>query len=294
LGVIAKVLRSTRRWHCWRRAARQSASRETLRAAVAPKCGWSMAREFATGCDRWRRHASCDKSDKSDKSRRAAVRSLMSRLHCCPTPVKTTPRRGTDCEHLGGAALPAQKNIARFRCAMRSNAVAQTTIVGLCTLPPASIACLNRGAASLGRLTRGARQRPPAADKRPNKLRAALVESRMGAVAWAMRQRSVSHPRSSNRTCGFPASGSPTDFTVRHTARATKVGVRGVTPRVPHRPRWRRTGVCYAPSSCAVARGNRAHAHRRSSRYPGKPAGAQKTALLYTRFAKRRANQISG
>jgi hypothetical protein len=30
----------------------------------------------------------------------------------------------------------------------------------------------------------------------------------MGAVAWAMRRRSVSHPRSSNRTCGFPASGS--------------------------------------------------------------------------------------
>jgi hypothetical protein len=43
------------------------------------------------------------------------------------------------------------------------------------------------------------------------------VESRMGAVAWAMRQRSVSHPRSSNRTCRFPASGSPTGFTVRHT-----------------------------------------------------------------------------
>jgi hypothetical protein len=43
------------------------------------------------------------------------------------------------------------------------------------------------------------------------------VESRMGAVAWAMRQRSVSHPRSSNRTCGFPASGSPTGFVVRHT-----------------------------------------------------------------------------
>src|SRR3954467_6450951 len=29
------------------------------------------------------------------------------------------------------------------------------------------------------------------------------VESRTGAVAWAMRQRSVSRPRSSNRTCGF-------------------------------------------------------------------------------------------
>src|SRR6266511_3831883 len=40
----------------------------------------------------------------------------------------------------------------------------------------------------------------------------------MGAVAWAMRRRSVSHPRSSNRTCRFPASGSPTGFTVRHTA----------------------------------------------------------------------------
>jgi hypothetical protein len=32
---------------------------------------------------------------------------------------------------------------------------------------------------------------------------AAQVESRMSAVAWAMRQRSVSHPRSSNRTYGL-------------------------------------------------------------------------------------------
>src|SRR3954467_15780837 len=31
-------------------------------------------------------------------------------------------------------------------------------------------------------------------------------------------QRSVSRPRSSNRTCGFPASGFPTGFTARHTA----------------------------------------------------------------------------
>ena len=37
----------------------------------------------------------------------------------------------------------------------------------------------------------------------------------MGAVAWAVWQRPVSHPRSSNRTCGFPASGFPTGFTVR-------------------------------------------------------------------------------
>src|ERR1700730_5344026 len=52
-----------------------------------------------------------------------------------------------------------------------------------------------------------------------------VVESRMGAVAWAMRQRSVFHPRSSNRTCGFPASGSPTGFTVRHTKQITDVAI---------------------------------------------------------------------
>jgi len=46
----------------------------------------------------------------------------------------------------------------------------------------------------------------------------AHVESRTGAVAWAMRRRSVSRPRSSNRTCGFPASGFPTGFIPRHTA----------------------------------------------------------------------------
>jgi len=43
------------------------------------------------------------------------------------------------------------------------------------------------------------------------------VESRMGAVAWAIWQRSVSHPRSSNRTCPIKASGSPTGFTERQT-----------------------------------------------------------------------------
>jgi len=37
----------------------------------------------------------------------------------------------------------------------------------------------------------------------------------MGAVA--SKRRSVSHPRSSNRTCGFPASGSPTGFTMNYT-----------------------------------------------------------------------------
>ncbi len=37
-------------------------------------------------------------------------------------------------------------------------------------------------------------------------------------MAWAMWHRSVSPPRSSNRTCRFPASGSPTGFTSRPTA----------------------------------------------------------------------------
>ena len=36
-------------------------------------------------------------------------------------------------------------------------------------------------------------------------------------MAEAMRHRSVFSPRSSNRTCGFTASGSPTGFTSRHT-----------------------------------------------------------------------------
>jgi hypothetical protein len=58
-----------------------------------------------------------------------------------------------------------------------------------------------------------ARQRP----KFFNTQKVTKVESRMGAVAWAIRQRSVSHPRSSNRTCPIKASGSPTGFTVRHT-----------------------------------------------------------------------------
>jgi hypothetical protein len=83
----------------------------------------------------------------------------------------------------------------------------------------------------------------------------------MGAVAWAMRQRSVSHPRSSNRTCRFPASGSPTGFTVRHTARGTKVGVRGATRRISHTQHCRRTDEliiprvsCRAAECCAAGR----------------------------------------
>src|SRR3979411_1740637 len=45
------------------------------------------------------------------------------------------------------------------------------------------------------------------------------VESRMGAVAWAIRQRSVSHPRSSNRTCPIKASGLYGAFFVKGASR---------------------------------------------------------------------------
>jgi hypothetical protein len=44
----------------------------------------------------------------------------------------------------------------------------------------------------------------------PAMVRSRMVESKRGAVAWAIRQRSVSSLRSSNRTGRFPASGSRT------------------------------------------------------------------------------------
>ena len=55
-----------------------------------------------------------------------------------------------------------------------------------------------------------------------------LVESRMGAVAWAIRQRPVSHPRSSNRACRFPAPGFPTSFIEGHTG--SDPTARGICP----------------------------------------------------------------
>ena len=52
-------------------------------------------------------------------------------------------------------------------------------------------------------------------NSRPAPIRHGGVESRTGAVP---RERSVSHPRSSNWTCGFPASSFPTGLIVRPTA----------------------------------------------------------------------------
>jgi hypothetical protein len=102
------------------------------------------------------------------------------------------------------------------------------------------------------------------------------VESRMGAVAWAIRQRFVSHPRSSNRTCPIKASGSPTGFTVRHAARPSGAGVRDAADRVLHRQRHRRTVGCHALPLCAVWRGSRARAPRRIGQRHGMPIGASR------------------
>ena len=54
----------------------------------------------------------------------------------------------------------------------------------------------------------------------------AHVESRTGAVAWAIRRHPVSRPRSSNAACGFPALRSPTGFTAMPTTRPVIARVR--------------------------------------------------------------------
>ena len=101
-----------------------------------------------------------------------------------------------------------------------------------------------------------------------------VVESRRGAVTWAVRQRPVSSPRSSNRTCRFPASGFPTDFIVKHTAAAQYARVEGAA-----RPSLRRhapgRSVAYrVPAPCADGRGSDVHGHRHDCRWLGMPAVA--------------------
>ena len=67
---------------------------------------------------------------------------------------------------------------------------------------------------------------------------ASPVESRRGAVAWAIRHHPVSPPRSSNAACGFPALRSPTGFFagIRRAADMSVI-------HVPTSP-WRRDTAC--------------------------------------------------
>ena len=53
-------------------------------------------------------------------------------------------------------------------------------------------------------------------------------------MAWAVRQHPVSSPRSSNRTCRFPASGFPTGFIARHTVDGQRLVSRDDTMAYAH------------------------------------------------------------
>src|SRR5215210_1905133 len=92
-----------------------------------------------------------------------------------------------------------------------------------------------------------------------------LVESRRGAVLepWC---EPVSSPRSSNRTCGFPASGFPTGFIVRPTATTVCARVEGIARPIPRRHAHGRTASCHALALCAVCRGSSSYDHRRDDR----------------------------
>src|SRR5260370_1342964 len=63
----------------------------------------------------------------------------------------------------------------------------------------------------------------------------------------------VSHPRSSNRTCGFPASGSPAGFTRRLTAEPPGAPFEAAGPPVRRRSCGHRSGVCPAWAPCGDA-----------------------------------------
>ena len=116
------------------------------------------------------------------------------------------------------------------------------------------------------------------------------VESRMGASTDAER-RPVSHPRSSNRTCRFPASGFPTGFTgdsrtrsTRHRATASEASIlrlaiqldrKGPDPTVfaglrqsPHLPSFTNTPEARALSSAGVTRPHRSYGPLRLPDWP--------------------------
>ena len=73
---------------------------------------------------------------------------------------------------------------------------------------------------------------PPSAEDFGPLTLVAAGESRRGAVAWAIRHRPVSPPRSSNRSRGYPASGSPTGLTARCTGTVIVGWCLATTPRL--------------------------------------------------------------
>ena len=72
-----------------------------------------------------------------------------------------------------------------------------------------------------------------------------------------------------NRTYRFPVSGSPTGFTARPTAWHVRAGVRDAVGQVPRGQPRRRTDAYRVLPLCAVGRGSRARARRRSGQRHG-------------------------
>ena len=92
-----------------------------------------------------------------------------------------------------------------------------------------------------------------------------------------MGNRSVSLLRSSNRTCGFPASGFPTGFIAKPTAATFDASV-SVGGRQALRRFWLgRSLARLCSASYAVWRGSGAHDRRRGGRLPGRPARANRS-----------------
>ena len=121
-----------------------------------------------------------------------------------------------------------------------------------------------------GRFTMGGRRLRAGggtAIKRTRGVTEFTVESRRGAVS---RERSVSPPRSSNRTCGFPASGFPTGFMTgsRHGAAPSQMPQSRHTKVAEHRLHTERPECC-AEASCDAGQGSYARGHTDGPRSRG-------------------------
>jgi hypothetical protein len=86
-----------------------------------------------------------------------------------------------------------------------------------------------------------------------------------------MDHHSVSCPSSSNRTCGFPASGSRTGFTPGHAQVAQAESAEAGTPPTPQRRCPRKSAPSLAMRPCAAAAKSDVRSRRRSYRPPGRP-----------------------